>query len=85
MNQATCEPDFYVNEKIQHEFNHLHDAGNDSEIEWRTCAVARASDGTNLLNTSYTGPKIYRKGGSVETQYLVDEKVIYSIIEIKKI
>ena len=49
-------------------------------MEWRAGSVARVSDGTNLLNTSGTGPKVCRKGGVIEIESLADKEFSYSII-----
>ena len=84
MKQPKGAPYVHINKKTQYEFKHLDDADNTAKMEWRTGAVKRASDRTNLLNTSVTRPKTYRKSGAVEIEWLADEEVSYYVIEIKK-
>ena len=51
----------------------MDDTNNTIMMGWGTGTITRVSDGTNLHNTNTTGPKFYKKGGSVEVEWLLDK------------
>ena len=74
-----------VDDKMQCAFKYMDDTNDTIMIEWDTGTIIRVSDGTNLRNTNATRPKLHRKGGDLEVEWLADEEngeeISYSIVD----